>query len=84
MQPLYRDLPRTGINFTTTDAQTYALFSHATECEAANTLKMGPGFEVLVEGGHYNAVWLETQPMGGAMYGVMDVLLWLVFKNTSV
>ena len=75
MQPLFGPLPSTGVNFTTTDNKTLSLFAHATECEKANTLTMGPGFDVLVEGGHYNAVWLETQPMGGAMYGVMNRLV---------
>ena len=27
------------------------------------------------EGGHYNAIWLETQPMGGASYGVRNLRL---------
>ena len=74
MQPLYGPLPSTSVNFTTTDTKTLSLFAHATECEVGNTLVMGPGFEVLVEGGGYHAVWLETQPMGGAMYGVIDRL----------
>ena len=31
------------------------------------------GFYVLIEGSHYKNVWLETQPMGGAMYGVRNL-----------
>ncbi len=34
-----------------------------------------PGFPVLTEGEHYGNVWLETQPMGGAMYGVRNLTL---------
>jgi hypothetical protein len=29
---------------------------------------IAPGFEVVTEGGGYNDVWLETQPMAGGMY----------------
>ena len=52
-----------------------ALFTHAETCEAANVLQFAADFPVLVEGGHYNAVWLETQPMGGAMYAVRNLSL---------
>ena len=59
----YGPLPDTSVTFTTTDNLTQALFAHAEACEAANTQEMASGFDVLVEGGHYNAVWLETQVM---------------------
>ena len=61
VKQLYGPLPYTSVNFTTTDNLTQALFAHAETCEAANTQEMASGFDVLVEGGHYNAVWLETQ-----------------------
>ncbi|MBQ8031611.1 MAG: hypothetical protein IJ260_08825 [Butyrivibrio sp.] len=32
-------------------------------------VKSFAGRDVLIEGGGYNKVWIETQPMGGAMYG---------------
>ena len=64
-----------------------ALFTHAETCEAANVLQFAADFPVLVEGGHYNAVWLETQPMGGAMYAVRNLSLavhnQLVFMRTQ-
>lgn len=85
--PQYDPLPATSVNFTTSDAATLALFAHAETCEAGNTLAMAPGFEVLVEGGAYKNVWLETQPMGGAMYGVRNMRValnnQLVFMRTQ-
>ena len=85
--PEYGPLPPTSVQFTTSDTPTAALFAHAETCEAGNTLELAPGFEVLVEGGHYNAVWLETQPMGGATYGVRNLTLalnnQLVFMRTQ-
>ena len=73
LAPLYGPIPATGVNFTTADAALQALFSHAEVCEAGNILPFAPGFDVLVEGGHYKNIWLETQPMGGAMYGVRNL-----------
>ncbi len=73
VNPQYDPLPTTGVTFNTSDAATLSLFAHAESCEAANMLEMAPGFEVLVEGGGYSNVWLETQPMGGAMYGVRNM-----------
>ena len=67
--------PRTGVSFTTSDAALQKLFDHAETCEAANSVTFAPGLDLLVEGGHYNNVWLETQPMGGAMYGVRNMTL---------
>jgi polyhydroxybutyrate depolymerase len=85
--PGYGPLPPTSVRFTTSDAPTAALFAHAETCEASNTLELAPGFEVLVEGGGYKAVWLETQPMGGATYGVRNLTLalnnQLVFMRTQ-
>jgi len=50
-------------------------------------MEFAPGFEVLVEGGHYTNVWLETQPMGGAMYGVRNMRValnnQLIFMRTQ-
>jgi beta-glucosidase-like glycosyl hydrolase len=87
VEPRYGPLPATSVNFTTSDAKLQALFDHAEVCEAHNTLTLGPGFDVVVEGGHYNAVWLETQPMGGAMYGVRNLTLalnnQLIFLRTQ-
>ena len=86
-QPSYGPLPATSASLATTDAVAQALFSRAEACAAGNTLEMAPGFAVLVEGGGYSNVWLETQPMGGAMYGVRNLTLavnnQLVFVRTQ-
>ena len=83
----FAPLPRTSVRFKTADTQMQALFTHAETCEAANVLQFAADFPVLVEGGHYNAVWLETQPMGGAMYAVRNLSLavhnQLVFMRTQ-
>jgi hypothetical protein len=73
--PAYAPLPVTSVEFTSEDADTLRLFRHAQSCEAANTLELAPGFDVLVEGGGYNNIWLETQPMGGASFGVRNLTL---------
>ena len=69
---VFAPLPRTSVRFDTADAEMQALFTHAETCEAANTLQFAANFPVLVEGGHYNAVWLETQPMGVLSFPARD------------
>jgi hypothetical protein len=48
---------------------------------------MGSGFPVLIEGAVYRSAWLETQPMGGAMYATRDMAVavdnQLVFTRTQ-
>eukprot|EP01079_Euglenida_sp_SAG-EU17-18_P003508 gene3508-3964_t len=87
LEPRYDSFPETSVVFNTTDAQTQALYSHAEICGQGNWQNFAPGFDVLVEGGHYNAVWLETQPMGGAMWGVRNLSLainnQLIFMRTQ-
>lgn len=83
----YGALPATGASFSTADAPTQALFAHAEAAEAANVVAFAPGFDVLVEGGGYRNVWLETQPMGGAYYGARNLTLalnnQLIFARTQ-
>jgi hypothetical protein len=73
--------------FATADAPTQALFAHAEAAEAANVVAFAPGFDVLVEGGGYRNVWLETQPMGGAYYAARNLTLainnQLIFTRTQ-
>jgi hypothetical protein len=87
VQPLYGPVTATAVSFSTADTPTQALFTHAESCEARNAVEFAPGFSVLVEGGAYRNVWLETQPMGGAMYGVRNLTLalqnQLVFMRTQ-
>ncbi|HPY93972.1 MAG TPA: hypothetical protein PLR12_00960, partial [Clostridia bacterium] len=49
--------------------QTYAL----AEKQLKNNLRDFAGRRVLVEGGGYHKIWLETQPMGGEMYAKRDL-----------
>ncbi len=48
------------------------LFDTAMERAAANLRNYTDGRRVLVEGDIWNGLWLETQPMGGVMYGKCD------------
>jgi hypothetical protein len=58
---------RTSVEFATSDAFLNALYRAAeTVCE--NNVKRFLGRPALIEGGGYNGLWLETQPMGGEMY----------------
>jgi hypothetical protein len=75
VQPSYQPLAPTAVTFSTSDALAQALFAHAEACALGNTLQIATGFEVLTEGGGYGNVWLETQPMGGAMYGLRNLTL---------
>ena len=60
--PLYdNDLPEMGVTFESTDKALLALFNKGAEAEATtNRAQFGP-LSVMVEGGGYKAVWLETQ-----------------------
>ncbi|MBR1586578.1 MAG: hypothetical protein IJ662_13640 [Clostridia bacterium] len=58
--------PRTAVYFETKDAALQRLFDVAHEKCRRNLTCFGPD-PVLVEGGGYEKIWLETQPMGGEM-----------------
>ena len=60
-------LPDTGVSFRTDDAALQRLFDTAEEKARLNLAWFGAD-QVLVEGGGYEKIWLETQPMGGEMY----------------
>ncbi len=57
----------TGVTCVLGDAALQALYDAAEEKCRGNLRRFG-GRTVLVEGGGYEKVWLETQPMGGEMY----------------
>jgi hypothetical protein len=65
------DAPTSGMNnyveFHTSDGFLQDLYSAATYV-SKNNEKCFDGRTVLIEGGGYNGLWLETQPMGGEMY----------------
>ena len=60
-------LPKTQVSFSTEDARLQQLFDAAVR-KCTNNLNMFGPDQVLVEGGGYEKIWLETQPMGGEMY----------------
>lgn len=53
--------------FRTNDKELQKLYNKAEETELGN-IKDFAGRKVLIEGGGYTSIWLETQPMGGEMY----------------
>jgi hypothetical protein len=57
----------TDVHFKTEDATLQRLFD-AAERKCLENLKDFAGRTVLIEGGGYEKIWLETQPMGGEMY----------------
>lgn len=60
-------LSETAVSFQTNDVSLQQLFDVATAKSKINIQQFGK-YKVLVEGGGYQNVWLETQPMGGYMY----------------
>ena len=78
----------TGVEFSTADSALLGLWNHAETCEAANRFSfIKDTFPVLIEGSEYRSAWLETQPMGGAMYATRDMRVavdnQLVFARTQ-
>ena len=65
--------PETGVTFTTSDLALQQVFDRAETLAAANIRQYTPRYKVMVEGGEYPYVWVETQPMGGVMYGKRDL-----------
>ena len=64
-------LPETGVSFHTEDAAIRQVFDAAEE-KCRRNLKDFGGRTVLIEGGGYEKLWLETQPMGGEMYALRN------------
>ncbi len=60
-------LPATHVEFHTQDQALQRLYDTAVR-KCLNNLNTFAGDQVLVEGGGYEKIWLETQPMGGEMY----------------
>jgi len=61
-------VPATGVTFKTSDRTLQRLYDEAEKKALWNIADFGE-YNVLVEGAEYKNVWLETQPMGGYMYG---------------
>ena len=65
-------LPETSVSFRTEDATLQRVYDEA-EKKCRLNLKRFGGDTVLVEGGGYEKIWLETQPMGGEMYALRSL-----------
>ena len=63
---------QTGVRFQTADEGLQRLFDEASRLCRGNLQQFG-ALRVLVEGGGYEKLWLETQPMGGEMYLKRDL-----------
>jgi hypothetical protein len=60
-------IPNTSVQFTTNDSTLKKIFDKAEQLAFGNITFWG-NRRVMIEGGQYKSIWLETQPMGGAMY----------------
>ena len=65
-------LPETKVSFRTDNAALQRLYDIACE-KSLNNLHFFGDRQVLVEGGGYEKIWLETQPMGGEMYAKQNM-----------
>ncbi len=65
-------IPETSVAFHTADAGMQRVYDDAVRKCRLNLTDFC-GRRVLVEGGGYEKIWLETQPMGGEMYAKRDV-----------
>ena len=65
-------VPKTSVSFSCADPAIQRLFDTACERCRENLTFFGKD-QVLVEGGGYEKIWLETQPMGGEMYAKQNL-----------
>ncbi len=65
-------LPHTHVDFRTSDPALQRLYDTAVHKCLNNLNRFGDDL-VLVEGGGYEKIWLETQPMGGEMYAPFNM-----------
>ncbi|MDR0898564.1 MAG: hypothetical protein LBN04_12020 [Oscillospiraceae bacterium] len=63
----------TAVTFQTDDALLQRLYDEA-ERQCRGNLQNFANRRVLIEGGGYHKIWLETQPMGGEMYAGRDMV----------
>ena len=70
------------VSYSTADVLLQNLFDLAERKAADNVRVFSPNYTVLVEGGEYPFVWLETQPMGGVMYAKRN--LQVAHDNISI
>ena len=65
-------LPETSVSFRTENDQLQRIYD-AAETKSRLNLRLFGTDPVLVEGGGYEKIWLETQPMGGEMYALRNL-----------
>ncbi len=65
-------LPETSVRFACADPDLQRVYDEA-EKKCLENLKLFGKDPVLVEGGGYAKIWLETQPMGGEMYALRNL-----------
>lgn len=70
------------VKFSTTDTALKNLFDLAEAKAAENVKVFSPTYTVLIEGGEYPFVWVETQPMGGVMYAKRN--LEVAYNNIAI
>eukprot|EP00756_Hemistasia_phaeocysticola_P058542 Hpha_TRINITY_DN3517_c0_g2::TRINITY_DN3517_c0_g2_i1::g.25584::m.25584 len=84
---IYRSTLAVGATFFSSDETLKRIYDHAEACESRNTKEFLPGLDNVVEGKGYDNVWLETQPMAGAMWAVRNltqaVANQLIFMRTQ-
>ncbi|MBN2217339.1 MAG: hypothetical protein JW719_08175 [Pirellulales bacterium] len=66
-------LPQVGVTLKTDDPVLQRLYDAAERAAQGNVVPFMGDVKALVEGGGYNSVWIETQPMGGAMYAKRNI-----------
>jgi len=71
-----------SVTFSTTDTGLKNLFDLAEKKAAENVRVFSANYKVLVEGGEYPFVWVETQPMGGVMYAKRN--LEVAYNNVAI
>ena len=76
-------LPQTKVTFTTENPKLQRLYDTAVR-KALNNLNTFAGDQVLVEGGGYEKIWLETQPMGGEMYAKHNITAAQVSRDHNI
>ncbi len=65
-------IPSTEVIFSISDSKWQRVYDAAVKTEKDNVWNFC-GRNVLIEGGPYKGLWLETQPMGGDMYAKRNV-----------
>ena len=69
------EIPRASVTFSTDEAFLQRLYDAAEKVCRGNVVRYPHPFDmdILIEGSGYNGAWLETQPMGGQMWGKRDL-----------